>query len=104
MDINLRAMVETSLLAGCLNVSGYPPLADAASKDRSKMLLKGRNLLRAQPSPSSQEKPHSQNTTGEQGHTTAWPLVPFTFLILPPDFFTISSSTMDCKQMLIIIA
>lgn len=35
-DINLRAMVETSLLAGCLNVSGYPPLADAASKDRSK--------------------------------------------------------------------
>lgn len=45
--------------------------------------------------------------TKSRESTTTQPLglcLPLTFLILPPDFFTISSSTMDCKQMLIMIA
>lgn len=39
-------------------------------------------------------------TKGREGTATQL----LTFLILPPDFFTISSSTMDCRQMLIMIA
>lgn len=45
-------------------------------------------------------------TKGRESTTTQLlgPHLSLTFLMLPPDFFTISSSTIDCKQILIMIA
>lgn len=93
-------MVGTSLLAGCLTVSGCPPPADAASEDRSRTIL-----FRTEPFPLPPQRNHTPRIKQESTATQRLGLcLLLTFLILPPDFFTISSSTMDCRQMLIMMA